>query len=74
MKKVIFMFEFLSLELSELYGEDKKKLQSKTVLYGHLGEGRWHTHLQPPLSKEDINKFEEEDLKRGVLTQIIGLP
>jgi hypothetical protein len=57
------MFEFLSLELSELYGEDKKKLRTKTVLYGHLGEGRWHTHLQPPLSKEDINKF-EEDLKQ----------
>ncbi|MBT2695156.1 SMI1/KNR4 family protein [Bacillus sp. ISL-55] len=60
---MIYIFEFLSKELSELYGEDKKKLRTKTVLYGHLGEGRWHTHLQPPLSKEDINKF-EEDLKQ----------
>jgi hypothetical protein len=57
------MFEFLSVKLNELYGEDKKKLRTKTTLYGHLGEGRWHTHLQPPLSKEDTNKI-EEDLKQ----------
>lgn len=62
--KVIFMFEFLSRELSELYGEDKKKLRTQTVLYGHLGEGRWHTHLQPPLSFVDIN-IVEEDLKQA---------
>jgi len=54
------MFEFLSRELRELYGEDKKKLQTNTVLYGHLGEGRWHSHLQPPLSLVDINKVEED--------------
>ncbi|WLR54572.1 SMI1/KNR4 family protein [Mesobacillus subterraneus] len=57
------MFQFLSLELSQLYGEDKKKLRTKTVLYSHIGDGRWHTHIQSPLSKEDINKF-EEDLKQ----------
>ncbi|WP_286228447.1 SMI1/KNR4 family protein [Neobacillus mesonae] len=52
------MFEFLSQELNELYGEDKKKLRTNTILYGHLEEGRWHTHLQPPLSSESIAQFE----------------
>ncbi|WP_286228451.1 hypothetical protein [Neobacillus mesonae] len=56
------MFEFLNQELNEFYGEDKKKLRTNTILYGHLGEGRWHTHLQPPLSSESIAQF-EADLK-----------
>lgn len=54
------MFEFLSEEISGLYGEDKKKLRNKTILYGHLGEGRWHTHLSSPLKKADIEMFEKE--------------
>lgn len=58
--KVIFMFGFLNQELSELYREDSKKLRTNTVLYGNLQEGRWHTHLQPPLSKKDIINFEEK--------------
>ena len=54
------MYQFLSKELSELYGEDKKKLRTTTILYGNLGEGRWHTHLQPSLAFETITQFETE--------------
>ncbi|MEH7086492.1 SMI1/KNR4 family protein [Neobacillus drentensis] len=57
------MFEFLVKELDEIYKQDKKKLRTKTLLYGHLGEGRWHTHLHPPLTEEEIKQCEEK-LKR----------
>ncbi|OOE12572.1 SMI1/KNR4 family protein [Fictibacillus arsenicus] len=53
------MFEFLGQALNKMY-DDKKKLKTNTVLYGYLDEGRWHTHLQPPLPNEDIIRFEEE--------------
>ncbi len=53
------MFEFVSQSLNKTY-DDKKKLKTNTVLYGYLEEGRWHSHLQPPLSIEDIIKLEEE--------------
>jgi hypothetical protein len=62
-KKEKTMFGFVSQTLNKMY-DDKKKLKTNTVLYGYLEEGRWHTHLQPPLSNEDITKFEEES-KRG---------
>ncbi|ALC85163.1 hypothetical protein AM499_04535 [Bacillus sp. FJAT-22090] len=51
------MFQFLSKELNDLYGEDKKKLRTNTILYGNLGEGRWHTQLQPPLSIESSYQY-----------------
>jgi len=62
------MFEFLSPELNEIYENDKKNLRTKSVEYGHLGEGRWHSNLQPPLSKESISQFESE-LKQQFPTQ-----
>ncbi|MFC6038974.1 SMI1/KNR4 family protein [Paenisporosarcina macmurdoensis] len=54
------MFDFIGQELSEIYRDDKKKLRTNTILLGDLGVGRWHTHLQPPLSKELIAHFEVE--------------
>ncbi|MBT2733506.1 SMI1/KNR4 family protein [Bacillus sp. ISL-7] len=57
------MFEFLSKELSEIYGEDKKRLRTDSIFYGHLGEGRWHSTLQTPLTNESIIQF-EKDLKK----------
>jgi SMI1-KNR4 cell-wall len=53
------MFKFVAYTLDKMY-DDKKKLRTNTVLYGYLEEGRWHTHLQPPLSNEDITNFEEK--------------
>lgn len=63
------MYGFLSDELSELYGNDKKKLRTNSVDYGDLGEGRWHSNLQPPLSNELINQF-ETGLKQEFPTHI----
>jgi hypothetical protein len=59
------VFEFLVKELDEIYKQDKKKLRTKTLLYGHLGEGRWHTHIQPPLTEEEIKQCEQK-LKRDL--------
>lgn len=53
------MFDFVGQALNKMY-DDKKKLRTNTVLYGYLEEGRWHTHLQPPLSNEEIIRFEDE--------------
>ncbi|QCJ44594.1 SMI1/KNR4 family protein [Bacillus sp. S3] len=62
------MIEFLSQELIEIYSNDKKNLRTKSVKYGHLGEGRWHSTLQPPLWNESISQFETE-LKQQFPTQ-----
>ncbi|WP_066172578.1 SMI1/KNR4 family protein [Bacillus marinisedimentorum] len=53
------MFDFLREEMNEIYRDDQKKLRTNTVLYGHLGEGRWHSTLQPPLTEEEVQRFEK---------------
>lgn len=52
------MFNFLIQELDSIYGTDKKKLRTSTILYGRLGEGCWHTHVQPGLAQRDIMDYE----------------
>lgn len=59
------MFEFLTKELDEIYKQDKKTLRTKTVLYGNLEKGRWHTHIHPPLTKGEIKQCENK-LKRDL--------
>jgi hypothetical protein len=59
------VFEFLVKELDEIYKQNKKILRTKTLLFGHLGEGRWHTHIHPPLTEEEIKQCEEK-LKRDL--------
>lgn len=54
------MYQFVGQTLNKLYKDDCKKLRTNTILYGNMGEGRWHSHLQPPLSLEEIAVFEEE--------------
>ncbi len=54
------MFDSLAQELNEIYRDEQKKLRTNTVLYGHLGEGRWHSTLQPPLTDEEVQSFEKE--------------
>ncbi|MGA4719732.1 SMI1/KNR4 family protein [Fictibacillus nanhaiensis] len=53
------MFEFLSETIRNDY-INSKKLKTNTHLYGYMEEGRWHTHLQPPLSNETIIQFEQQ--------------
>lgn len=50
--------DVLKKELDQIYETDKKKLRTNTVLYGHLGEGRWHTHIQPGLVLKAIVDYE----------------
>ncbi|MGF9891212.1 SMI1/KNR4 family protein [Priestia megaterium] len=51
------MYEFIKQEIEDIYKEDHKQLRTKTVLYGEI-EGRWHTHLHPGLTVDEIDQFE----------------
>lgn len=43
-----------------MYKDDKKKLRTGTTLYGELYDPRWQTHIQKPLTLEELNEFENE--------------
>jgi hypothetical protein len=51
------MYEFIKQEIEDIYKGDYKRLRTKTVLYGEI-EGRWHTHLHPGLTADEIEQFE----------------
>ncbi len=47
--------------LDTLYQSNKKKLRTGTILFGFIEDGeRWHTHLQKPLSNEEVDNLERK--------------
>ncbi len=56
-EKVTFNLPF---ELNHLYKDDRKLLRTGTIIFGHLYEDRWQTHIQRPLDNQEIKELEEE--------------
>ena len=54
------MFSKYNRKLNEIYNDDFKKLRTGTILYGHLYEGRYQTHINGPLTLEEIEEFEQD--------------
>lgn len=53
-------YETIKNEIAAIYWGSYKNLRNKTMLFGELDGGRWHTALQPPLTGSEIARFEEQ--------------
>lgn len=68
------MYNKILQKIDKLYQDDRKKLRTGTILYGNLYEDRWQTHIQKPLTFEELHSLEEEignvpdDFKEFLLT------
>ena len=66
-------YKFLQ-KIDKLYTDGRKQLRTGTILYGNLYEDRWQTHIQKPLTFEELHSLEDEignlpgDLKEFLLT------
>lgn len=54
------MYNDFFKKIDNLYKGNRKKLRTGTILYGNLYEDRWQTHIQKPLSMEELKNLENE--------------
>lgn len=68
------MYNEILQKIDKLYKDDRKKLRTGTTLYGNLYEDRWQTHIQKPLTVEELHSLKDEignlpdDFKEFLLT------
>lgn len=60
MKRVESMHNIIMKKLEPVYGKDTKNVRTGTRVFGNIDKVNWMNVVNPPLSKEEIQVFEDE--------------
>ena len=60
MKRVEIMHNIIVKKLEPVYGKDTKTVRTGTRVFGNIDKVNWMNVINPPLSKEEIQVFEDE--------------
>jgi len=54
------MHNIIIKKLEPVYGKDTKTVRTGTKVFGNVDKVNWMNVINPPLSKEEIQVFEDE--------------